>query len=118
MEATAKNAAEAGVQQQQEQACSWFASLRDSICATFVSIEADLEDAMPSADRPAGQFERKNWQRDGGGGGEMSVMHGRVFEKVGVNISTVHGTFSEEFRKAIPGADSDGHFWAAAIWEP
>ena len=70
MDATAKNAAEAGVQQQQDQACTWFASLRDSICATFVSIEADLEDTMPSADRPAGQFERKNWQRDGGGGGE------------------------------------------------
>ena len=115
MEATAKHVFEDEVQQQQDQACSWFTSLRDSICATFESIEADLQDTTPAADKPAGQFERKSWQRDGGGGGEMSVMHGRVFEKVGVNISTVHGTFSEEFRKSIPGADSDGHFWAAGI---
>ena len=115
MEATAKHVIEDEVQQQQDQACSWFTSLRDSICATFEAIEADLQDTTPAADKPAGQFERKSWQRDGGGGGEMSVMHGRVFEKVGVNISTVHGTFSEEFRKSIPGADSDGHFWAAGI---
>ena len=115
MEATAKHVFEDEVQQQQDQACSWFTSLRDSICATFESIEADLQDTTPAADKPAGQFERKSWQRDGGGGGEMSVMHGRVFEKVGVNISTVHGKFSEEFRKSIPGADSDGHFWAAGI---
>ncbi|MDP6219576.1 MAG: oxygen-dependent coproporphyrinogen oxidase [Alphaproteobacteria bacterium] len=115
MEGTAKHGFEDEVQKQQDQACSWFASLRDSICATFESIEADLQDTTPAADKPAGQFERKSWQRDGGGGGEMSVMHGRVFEKVGVNISTVHGTFSEEFRKSIPGADSDGHFWAAGI---
>ena len=115
MEATAKHVFEDEVQQQQDQACSWFTSLRDSICATFESIEADLQDTTPAADKPAGQFERKSWQRDGGGGGEMSVMHGRVFEKVGVNISTVHGTFSAEFRKSIPGAESDGHFWAAGI---
>ena len=115
MEATAKHVFEDEVQQQQDQACSWFASLRDSICASFEAIEADLQDTTPAADKPAGQFQRKSWQRDGGGGGEMSVMHGRVFEKVGVNISTVHGTFSEDFRKSIPGADSDGHFWATGI---
>ena len=115
MEVTAKDAVEDEMQQQQDQACSWFASLRDSICATFEAIEADFQGTKMAADKPADQFERKSWQRDGGGGGEMSIMHGRVFEKVGVNISTVHGTFSEEFRKSIPGADSDGHFWAAGI---
>ena len=115
MEGTATHVFEDEVQEQQDQACSWFASLRDTICATFEAIEADLQGTTPAAEKPAGQFERKSWQRDGGGGGEMSVMHGRVFEKVGVNISTVHGTFSEEFRKSIPGADSDGHFWAAGI---
>ena len=115
MEGTTKQVFEEEVQEQQDQACRWFASLRDSICTTFEAIEADLQDTTPAVDKPAGQFQRKSWQRDGGGGGEMSVMHGRVFEKVGVNISTVHGTFSEDFRKSIPGADSDGHFWAAGI---
>jgi len=95
-------------------AASWFASLRDSICATFESIENDCPPAQANG-MEAGRFARKTWQRDGGGGGEMSVMHGRVFEKVGVNISTVHGVFSEEFRQKIPGADADGQFWASGI---
>jgi len=98
----------------QQRAAKWFAALRDSICATFEAIETELAPTRQNV-QDAGCFERRTWQRDGGGGGEMSVMHGRVFEKVGVNISTVHGEFSEEFREKIPGAAGDGRFWASGI---
>lgn len=92
-------------------AADWFRSLRDLICAEFEKIEDELQG---SSAKP-GRFERKKWEREGGGGGEMSVMHGRVFEKVGVNISTVYGQFSEQFAKEIPGATENPNFFATGV---
>ena len=100
--------------QRKDTAAGWFRSLRDQICASFEKIEDDLQGTQ-HARLAAGRFERAAWERAEGGGGEMSVMRGRVFEKVGVNISTVHGKFSEEFRKQIPGTDDTGEFWASGI---
>jgi len=105
---------------QKKQAQIWFRQLRDDICAEFEAIEGELM-GTDLADKSAGKFTRKQWNRttdDGshGGGGEMAVMKGRVFEKVGVNISTVHGKFSDDFAKKIPGSEENGgQFWAAGI---
>ena len=97
-----------------DRAAAWFAALRDHICTAFEAIEDEFAAERPE-DGPAGRFERAPWQRPGGGGGTISVMRGRVFEKVGVNISTVSGEFSPEFRNDIPGAAADPRFWAGGI---
>ncbi|MDC9700982.1 MAG: oxygen-dependent coproporphyrinogen oxidase [Alphaproteobacteria bacterium] len=101
---------------------NWFETLCTQVHDTFETIEKSATSSIIKC--PAGRFLHKDWKRKGGGGGVMSTMSGRVFEKVGAHISTVHGNLSPEMCKKIPGTEEDPSFWASGIsiishmWNP
>lgn len=110
------------IEHKKQIAREWFRDLRDKICLEFEEIEKEYLETKNDNNKfsTPQKFIRKEWDRktidnEKGGGGEMSLMKGNVFEKVGVNISTVYGKFSKEFQKQIPGADSDPNFFATGI---
>ena len=90
------------IESQKKLASQWFKSLRDDFCKTFEKLDQK-------------KFLRKSWNHKGEGGGEMSVMRGDVFEKVGVNISTVSGEFSEDYRAQVKGTQESPKYWATGI---
>lgn len=100
------------VELEQGRARAWFEGLRDRICAAFEALEQAVDGP---ADVEPGRFERKPWDRPGGGGGVMATLRGRLFEKVGVNVSTVWGELEPSFAAQVPGADADPRFWASGI---
>ncbi len=106
-------AAPADLDARKARTSAWFAELRDRLHRAFETLEDDAPgDLYPG---PPGRFVLTPWTRPEGGGGVMGMMHGRLFEKVGVHVSTVHGELSPDFAKSMPGAETDRRFFATGV---
>jgi coproporphyrinogen III oxidase len=109
------------IENKKARAAAFFRQFRNDLTAALNSVESDLS---LIGDRPPAAFEIKPWSRPDGGGGEMGLLHGRIFEKAGVHFSVVHGTFSEEFARQMPHTEAGAEFWSAGVsviihpWNP
>jgi coproporphyrinogen III oxidase len=111
----------ADIEQKKTTAAAWFRQVRDDLTNRLEAIESE---AGTESGTSPGRFDIKPWTRPEGGGGEIGLLHGRVFEKAGVHISVVHGRFSEDFARQMPHTEAGAEFWSAGVsviihpWSP